>query len=146
MFLSHKDTWYGLIHVSILPQVYYIYRQISNIRHTTSQNIPKCFSSCLTVLSAQSIEARCSVDNEDVVGAAPTADVPTTSEWSTILLPTTVCFISSLTVSDSKITNINSVLWNTRIDMFANQTSTLLFPWVHVDGWVPAHFAPTSVS
>ena len=31
--------------------------------------------------------------NEDVVGAAPTGDVPTTSEWSTILLPTKVRLI-----------------------------------------------------
>ena len=34
-----------------------------------------------------SIEARCEVNNEDVAGAAPTGDAPTTSEWSTILLP-----------------------------------------------------------
>ena len=34
------------------------------------------------------IEARCWVENEDVVGVAPTGDAPTTSEWSTILLPT----------------------------------------------------------
>ena len=37
---------------------------------------------------AESLEARCQVENEDVVGAAPTGDAPTTSEWSTILLPT----------------------------------------------------------
>ena len=37
---------------------------------------------------AQSIEARCQVEKEDVVGAAPTGDAPTTSELSTILLPT----------------------------------------------------------
>ena len=30
------------------------------------------------------------VENEDVVAAAPTGDVSTTSEWSTILLPTKV--------------------------------------------------------
>ena len=35
---------------------------------------------------AQSIGARCEVENEDVVGAAPTGDAPTTSELSTILL------------------------------------------------------------
>ena len=44
-------------------------------------------------MSAQSIEARCWVENEDVVGAAPTGDAPTTSEWSTILLPTVVRLI-----------------------------------------------------
>ena len=30
---------------------------------------------------------------EDVVGAVPTGDAPTTSEWSTILLPTKVQLI-----------------------------------------------------
>ena len=35
----------------------------------------------------------CWVENEDVVGAAPTGDAPTTSEWSTILLPTKVRLI-----------------------------------------------------
>ena len=34
------------------------------------------------------IEARCLVENEDLVGAAPTGDAPARSEWSTILLPT----------------------------------------------------------
>ena len=33
------------------------------------------------------------MENEDVVGAAPTGDAPTTSEWSTILLPTKVQLI-----------------------------------------------------
>ena len=47
-------------------------------------------SSCVFV---QSIEAGCQVENEDVVGAAPTGDAPTTSEWSTILLPTKVRLI-----------------------------------------------------
>ena len=48
----------------------------------------KSFSSRLAVVFAQSIEARCWVENEDVVGAALTGDAPTTSEWSTISLPT----------------------------------------------------------
>ena len=34
---------------------------------------------------AEYIEARCLVENEDVVWAAPTGDAPTTSEWSRIL-------------------------------------------------------------
>ena len=57
--------------------------------------IPKlnCFSSRLVVVFAQSNEARCKVENEDVVGAAPTGNAPTTSEWSTILLPTKVQLI-----------------------------------------------------
>ena len=43
----------------------------------------KWFLSRLDVVFAQNVEAMCYVENEDVVGAAPT-----TSEWSTILLPT----------------------------------------------------------
>ena len=48
----------------------------------------KCFSSRLAVVFAQCIEAKCQVESEDAVGAAPTGDAPTTSEWSTILLAT----------------------------------------------------------
>ena len=48
----------------------------------------KCFSSHLAVVFGQSIEARCLVENEDVVGAVLTGDAQTTSEWSTSLLPT----------------------------------------------------------
>ena len=33
------------------------------------------------------------MENEDIVGAAPTGDAPTTSEWSTILLPNKVRLI-----------------------------------------------------
>ena len=66
------------------------YCQTSNIIHTKSQNFNV---SRLAVVFAQSIKARCWVENEDVVGAAPTGDAPTTSEWSTILLPTEVWLI-----------------------------------------------------
>ena len=59
------------------------------IRHTKSQDLTV---SHLVVVSAQSIEARCEVEN-DVVGAAPTGDAPTTSEWSAGLVPTTVLLI-----------------------------------------------------
>ena len=50
----------------------------------------KCPSPRLAVVFAQSNEARCYVENKYVVGAAPTGDAPTTSDWSTILLPTKV--------------------------------------------------------
>ena len=53
----------------------------------------KCFSFGLAVVFTQSIEARRWVENEDVVGAAPTGDAPTTSEWSTIILPAKVGLI-----------------------------------------------------
>ena len=51
------------------------------------------FSSRLAVVFAQSIEARYLVENEDVVGVAPTGGAPSTSEWSTTLLPTKVRLI-----------------------------------------------------
>ena len=47
----------------------------------------------MILVSAQSIEPRDYVENEDVVGAAPTDDAPTTSDWSTIILPTKVLLI-----------------------------------------------------
>ena len=48
--------------------------QTSNLSRTKYQ-----ISFRHVVLFAQSIEAMFSVENEDVVGAAPTADAPTTS-------------------------------------------------------------------
>ena len=69
---------------------------------------------------AESLEARCQVENEDVVGAAPTGDAPTTSEWSTILLPTKVRLILEiLRYSDFNTRRVNSLApekfeWNFR--------------------------------
>ena len=56
----------------------------------------KCFSSRRAVVFVQSNEARWLVENEDVVGAAPTGDAPTTSEWLTILLSTKVLILETL--------------------------------------------------
>ena len=67
----------------------YQYRQVSNISGTKYQHL-KDFG---TVLRLSLLEARCQVENEDVVGAAPTGDAPTTSERSIILLPTKVRLI-----------------------------------------------------
>ena len=66
----------------------------SNLLYKAHQ-IPKlkCFFSHLAVIFAQSIEARCSVEYEDVVGAALTGDAPTTSKWSIISLPNKVQLI-----------------------------------------------------
>ena len=44
---------------------------------------------------------RCYVENEDVVGAVPTGDAPTTSGWSAILLPTKVWLILEVWQFDS---------------------------------------------
>ena len=68
------------------------YRQVSNISRTKSQYLKKNIVLSCTVF-AEYLEGRFWVENEDVVGAAPTGDAPTTSEWSTILLPTMVCLI-----------------------------------------------------
>ena len=51
------------------------------------------FSLRLAAVFALSIEARCEVENEDVVGAVLAGDAPTTSEWSTISLLTNVQLI-----------------------------------------------------
>ena len=69
-----------------------IYSQTSNITGTKSK-ILNSFSSRLAVVIAQFNEAMCWAEDEDVVGAAPTGDAPSTSEWSTILLPTKVHYI-----------------------------------------------------
>ena len=54
------------------------------------------FLSRLAVVFAQTIDTRCLVENEDVAGAAPIGDAPTTSEWSTILLPAKLELISEV--------------------------------------------------
>ena len=65
-----------------------IRRILSNLWHKEF-HIPKlkCPSSRLAVVFAQSTKARCQVENEDAVGAAPIGHAQTTSEWSTISLP-----------------------------------------------------------
>ena len=66
-----------------------IYRQTSNISNPKSQNLN--FSRLVLQLSLCNLyEARCWVENEDVVGAAHAL---ITSEWTTISLPTEVALI-----------------------------------------------------
>ena len=58
--------------------------------NVVTHNNPSCLLLQLSLPNQiESIEARCWDENEDVVGAAPAGDAPTTSEWSTIL-PTKV--------------------------------------------------------
>ena len=52
------------------------YRQVSNIRRTKSQHL-KDYRTVLRLPLAESLEARCQVENEDVVGAAPVRAAPT---------------------------------------------------------------------
>ena len=58
-------------------------------------HIPKLkyFLSRVALVLTQSVEARCYVENEDIVWTAPTGDAPTTSEWSKLLLPNKVRLI-----------------------------------------------------
>ena len=58
-----------------------VYRQISNINCTKSQNLNG--SRVVLQLFLYNI-MKPDVENEDVVGAAPVGDAPTTSEWSTL--------------------------------------------------------------
>ena len=53
-----------------------IYGKSSNISCTKAQD-HNCFWFRLAVVFAQSIEAKCWVENEDVIGAAHTGDTPT---------------------------------------------------------------------
>ena len=62
------------------------YRQISNI---SAHQIPNLNVSCL-FLQLSLLNPLKQVENEDVVGAALTGNAPSTSEWSTILLPSKV--------------------------------------------------------
>ena len=61
------------------------YHQVSNIRCTKSQNL-NVSRLVLQLLLLNPLEPGVKQENEDVVGAAPTGDASTTSEWSTILL------------------------------------------------------------
>ena len=61
------------------------YLKISNISHNKSPNLNV---SRLVLQLPLPYPMKPSVENEDVIGAAPTGDAPTTSEWSIIWLPT----------------------------------------------------------
>ena len=68
------------------------YRQTNDIRHTKSQNLN--VSHLVLQLSLPNPwKPGVKSDNKDVIEAAPTGDASTTSEWSTILLPTKVWHI-----------------------------------------------------
>ena len=75
---GHDDNW--------------TYRQLSNIRRTKSQHI-KYSRTVLRLSVPNPLKPDVKSKNEDVVGAAPTGDAPTTSDWSTIVLPTKVRLI-----------------------------------------------------
>ena len=58
----------------------------------------------------QYIEARCEVENEGVVGAAPTGDAQTTCEWSTILLPAKLRLICGGSLTQDCFTSIGKIV------------------------------------
>ena len=70
-----------------IPMLLYIVYTVKYLIKDARNPKFKCFSSRPGVVSVQYIKAMCYAENEDVAGAAPRADAPTTSEWSTILLP-----------------------------------------------------------
>ena len=76
------------LYLTVLFLLWVNYHKISNFNRTNPKN-----QNDSRLVFAQSIEARWKVENEDVVGSAPTGDAPTTSEWSTILLPTKVWLV-----------------------------------------------------
>ena len=78
-------------HVTVLWYFYYN-RQISNISRTHSQKLHD--SRLVLQLSlANPLKPGVKLRNEDVVGAAPTGDAPTTSGWPPSVLPTKVQLI-----------------------------------------------------
>ena len=80
--------WGKMLRSHNQPSIHSMYRQVSNIRRTKSKHLK------ILVLSYGCLcRIPCWVENEDVVGAAPTGDAPITSEWSTILLPTKMSLI-----------------------------------------------------
>ena len=89
-------------HQGFVPE---IYRQVSNIRRTKFWYWKD--SRAVLWLSLPN-PLKPDVENEDVVGAAPTGDAPTTSEWSTILLPTKVRVILKVL----RYISIGNACWN----------------------------------
>ena len=66
------------------------YHETSSISHAKSQSLNV---SCILLQLSSLNPLKPGFENEDVVGAAATGDAPTTSELSTILLPTRVRLI-----------------------------------------------------
>ena len=72
------------LNVQIVKQGPVPFANVSSNLLYKAYEIPKykCFSSRPAVVFAQSIVARCSEENLNVVTAAPTGDAPATSKWS----------------------------------------------------------------
>ena len=75
-------------------------RTVKSQMQDALNNNKKKFSSRLAVFFAQSIEARCWVENEDESGAAPTGDAPATAEWPKIIAHYGASYIRDFTVID----------------------------------------------
>ena len=99
---SHFDDLYRYTRMECAMETY---RKISNISCTNHKNLnvshivlqlslPGTYNTQYVPVFTQSIEDRYQVEDEDVVGAAPTGDAPTTSDRSEMLLPTKVWLIS----------------------------------------------------
>ena len=81
-----SDMYFALVIVTLWVNIY-MYRKNSSISRTKSQNLN---ISHLVLPLSLPIPLKLGVKSRMriVVGAAPTADAPTKSEWSSILLPT----------------------------------------------------------
>ena len=118
--------WY-IIKSEIFAWVHIVsnYHIVYNIRRTKCQNLN--VSRLGLQLSLRNI-LKPNVDNEDVVGAAPTDDASTTSEWSTILLPTkSAAYIRDLT----GIQSISVVsIWINSCSWTSQRTPDPIWSWI----------------
>ena len=109
------------------------YRKVSNIRRTKYQNLND--SRIILQLSLpNALKSSVKSKNEDVVGAAPIGDAPTTSEWSTILLPSQVRLILEIWRYSTQGIGIWIWIWrNIWIWIFIHEYINLAV--ITTDGW-----------
>ena len=114
LFNCHKEVINAPPVPSISKSIHIVYRHKNVWEYQWSNFIYNCMSTflhyvhckdalldcsapggerCESLTWVDEIKPNCWVENEDVVGAAPTGDAPTTSEWSTMLLATKVRLI-----------------------------------------------------
>ena len=95
----------------------------------------KCFLPRIAVVFVHSIEAMYYVENKN----APTGDAPTTSEWSTILLPSRVCLILEvLRYVLLYIQGCDNLLCSVILSVFQND-------WILQTYWIPLSYRFCSV-
>ena len=128
-----------------------------NLKYKTLQTLyVTCFLFRIAVVFAQSKEAMCSVQDEDIVGAAPTGYALITSEWSTIISITKVrptLYVSRYIWKYRKWNEIHwlgSLLWHDilqctieALSLFIVQDYVILYIIIYIyiiDKWVYCSF------